>query len=51
MDTGRFSDASYLLKAKEKLAGKIIKIPGIDAEYFPVRNSLLGIVPQGREYR
>ena len=48
MDTGRFSDASYLLKAKAKLAGKIIKIPGIDAENFPVRNSLLGIVPQGK---
>ena len=48
MGAGRFSDASYLLKAKAKLAGKIIKIPGNDEENFPVRNSLLGIVPQGK---
>ena len=48
MDREHFANASYLLKAKAKLADKIIKLPGVDAENLPVRNSLLGIVPQGK---
>lgn len=50
MDREHFANASYLLKAKAKLADKIIKLPGVDAENLPVRNSLLGIVPQGKVF-
>ena len=50
MNKEHFSEAIYLLKTKAKLAGKIIKIPGIDEENFPVRNSMLGIVPQGKVF-
>ena len=48
MNKESFSKAVYLLQAKTKLAGKIIQIPGLDEENFPVRNSLLGTVPQGK---
>lgn len=50
MDREHFANANYLLKAKAKLADKIIKLPGVDAENLPVRNSLLGIVPQGKVF-
>jgi len=50
MNKEHFSEAIYLLKTKAKLAGKIIKIPGLDEENFPVRNSMLGIVPQGKVF-
>ena len=50
MNKESFSKAVYLLQAKTKLAGKIIQIPGLDEENFPVRNSMLGTVPQGKVF-
>lgn len=48
MPRNPFSEGIYKLKTKNKLAGKIIPLPGIDESHYPVKVSMLGIVPQGK---
>ncbi len=43
-----FSEGVFKLKAKNKLAGKIVPLRGISEDNFPVRSSMLGTVPQGK---
>lgn len=48
MSRNPFSEGIYKLKAKNKLAGKVIPLRGIDEDHYPVKASMLGVVPQGK---
>lgn len=48
MSVNPFSDGFFRLKTKNKLAGKIVSLPGIDEGMCPVKTSMLGVVPQGK---
>ena len=48
MPRNPFSEGIYKLKAKNKLAGKIIPLSGMNEDNYPVKTSMLGVVPQGK---
>ena len=48
MPRNPFSEGVFKLKAKNKLAGKIVPLRGISEDNFPVKSSMLVTVPQGK---